>query len=138
VAAADLAAGPDTPRTSPDFQGVMVAAVAPREPRGPVDLVGVFQLPASEAEAIDAYPHRGLVVVLTSAEGAVVATPFRLRIFFEDDVQLKGSVVKGFFRVPLVPADKSIPPGTHWVSVSLGLRLSNTAAFAGPAEEETA
>jgi hypothetical protein len=130
AAAEDLSPGADSPHVPPDFVGVAVVVSAPRAPQGPVDLIGVFQLPEAEADAIDGQPHRALAMVMTSADGSLVGTPYRDRVFFDEDVERAGGQVRGYFRMRLIGGEEAIAAGAHWVSVSLGARLSNTAEIA--------
>jgi hypothetical protein len=102
--------------------------------RGPLALVGVFQLSPAQADAIDQYPHRALVVALASTNGTMVTTPFRQRVFFPDDVQCVASLVRGYFRIDLVDPGEIVPAGPFWLTVSLGEHLSNVVGFAGPPE----
>jgi len=128
----DLSPTRDTPTTAADFVGVKVALSPASAVRGPLALVGVFQLSAAQADAIDQYPHRALVVALASTAGTMVATPLRQRVFFPDDVQRVASLVRGYFRVDLVDPGEIVPAGPFWVTVSLGEHLSNVVGFAGP------
>lgn len=121
----DFRPGPGTPKVPAGFNGVVIGVAAPAAPRGPVDLNGVFQIPAAEAIALGGQPHRALTVVVTSAEGAILGTPFREGAFFEDDLEKSGDAVRGYFRSHLVPPDQPIPQGPLWISVSLGEHLSN-------------
>ena len=130
----DLSPTRDTPAIAADFVGVRVALSPASAVRGPVALVGVFQLSAAQADAIDQYPHRALVVALASTAGTMVATPLRQRVFFPDDVQRVASHVRGYFRVDLVDPGEIVPAGPFWVTVSLGEHLSNGVGFAGPPE----
>ena len=130
----DLSPTRDTPTTAADFVGVKVALSPASAVRGPLALVGVFQLSAAQADAIDQYPHRALVVALASTNGTMVTTPFRQRVFFPDDVQRVASLVRGYFRIELVDPGEIVPAGPFWVTVSLGEHLSNVVGFAGPPE----
>ena len=130
----DLSPTRDTPAIAADFVGVKVALSPASAVRGPLALVGVFQLSAAQADAIDQYPHRALVVALASTAGTMVATPLRQRVFFPDDVQRVASHVRGYFRVDLVDPGEIVPAGPFWVTVSLGEHLSNVVGFAGPPE----
>ena len=128
----DLSPTRDTPTTAADFVGVKVALSPASAVRGPLALVGVFQLSAAQADAIDQYPHRALVVALASTNGTMVTTPFRQRVFFPDDVQRVASLVRGYFRIELVDPGEIVPAGPFWVTVSLGEHLSNVVGIAGP------
>ena len=132
----DLLQTSETPAIAPGFVGVRVTLSPATAQRGPLDLVGVFQLPTEQAEAIDENPHRALVVVLASAEGTALATPFRRRIFFPEDVRPNGPLLLGFFRVRLVDARHALPEGQHWVTASLGEHISNVVTFTGPLAPE--
>jgi hypothetical protein len=127
----DFRPGPGTPKAPAGLDGLVVGLAALAAPRGPVDLHGVFQLAAAEAVALDGQPHRGLTVVVTSAEGAIVGTPYREQAFFEDDLEGSGDAVRGYFRFRLVPPDQPIPQGPLWISVSLGEHLSNVVELVG-------
>jgi hypothetical protein len=127
----DLLPARDTPTIGADFVGVRVAISPTRADKGPLTLVGIFQLPAAEADAIDVHPHRALIVVLASSTGTVAAAPFRERVFFIDDIRRTGRMVGGCFRVELVDPDDALPGEPHWISVSLGLHLSNVVGFGG-------
>ena len=130
----DLSPTRDTPAIAADFVGVKVALSPASAVRGPVALVGVFQLSAAQADAIDQYPHRALVVALASTAGTMVATPLRQRVFFPDDVKRVASHVRGYFRIELVDPDDVVPEGPFWLTISLGEHLSNVVGFAGPPE----
>ena len=130
----DLSLTRDTPAIAADFVGVKVALSPASAVRGPLALVGVFQLSPAQADAIDQYPHRALVVTLASTAGTMVTTPLRQRVFFPDDVQRVASHVRGYFRVDLVDPGEIVPAGPFWLTVSLGEHLSNIVAFAGPPE----
>jgi hypothetical protein len=130
----DLSPTRDTPAIAADFVGVKVALSPASAVRGPMALVGVFQLSPAQADAIDQYPHRALVVALASTAGTMVTTPLRQRVFFPDDVQRVASQVRGYFRVDLVDPGEIVPAGPFWVTVSLGEHLSNVVGFAGPPE----
>jgi hypothetical protein len=127
----DLQPTRDTPAITPDFVGVRVALSPARADKGPLALVGVFQLTVDEAAAIDAHPHRGLIVALASADGTIASAPFRERVFFFDDVHRHGRMVGGYFSVELLDPDALLPQQTFWISVSLGLHLSNVVGFGG-------
>jgi hypothetical protein len=129
----DLSLTRDTPAIAADFVGVRVALSPAAAVRGPLALVGVFQLSPAQADAIDQYP-RALVVALASTAGTMVTTPLRQRVFFPDDVQRVASQVRGYFRVDLVDPGEIVPAGPFWVTVSLGEHLSNVVGFAGPPE----
>ena len=130
----DLSPTRDTPAIAADFVGVKVALSPASAVRGPLMVVGVFQLSPAQADAIDQYPHRALVVALASTAGTMVTTPFRQRVFFPDDVQRVASHVRGYFRIDLVDPGDVVPEGPFWVTVSLGEHLSNVVGFAGPPE----
>jgi hypothetical protein len=130
----DLSLTRDTPAIAADFVGVRVALSPAAAVRGPLALVGVFQLSPAQADAIDQYPHRALVVALASTAGTMVTTPLRQCVFFPDDVQRVASQVRGYFRVDLVDPGEIVPAGPFWVTVSLGEHLSNVVGFAGPPE----
>jgi hypothetical protein len=125
----DLAPTRDTPSIAIDFVGVQVAISPGSTKRGPLTLLGVFQLPEAQADTIDVHPHRGLVVAFAFREGTVVRSPFRARLFFPDDVQRKGGIARGYFRVQLVEPGKPVPEGPCWITVSLGVHLSNVVGF---------
>ena len=131
MATDDFRPGPGTPKTPPGFRGVVIGVAAGAAPRGPVDLNGVFQITTAEALALCGQPHRALTVVVTSAEGAILGTPFREGAFFEDDLERSGDAVRGYFRSRLVPPDQPIPAGPLWISVSLGEHLSNVVELVG-------
>jgi hypothetical protein len=128
----DLAPTRDTPAVTPDFVGVRVAMSPESARQGPLSLVGVFQLLEEQVDAIDAYPHRALVIAIASRSGTIVASPFRPRVFFPDDVQHIGPLVRGYFTIELVDPGEVVPEGPNWASVSLGEHLSNVVSFAGP------
>jgi hypothetical protein len=130
----DTKPGPGTPKAPAGLDGVIIAVAAPMTPRGPVDLSGVFQLKGDEVVAFDGQPHRGLTMVVTSAEGAILGTPFRERVFFEDDLERARDAVRGYFRLRIVPPDQPIPAGPLWISVSLGEHLSNVVELVGHRE----
>jgi len=130
----DLSPTRDTPAIAADFVGVKVALSPASAVRGPLMVVGVCQLSPAQADAIDQYPHRALVVALASTAGTMVTTPFRQRVFFPDDVQRVASHVRGYFRIDLVDPGDVVPEGPFWVTVSLGEHLSNVVGFAGPPE----
>ena len=132
----DLAPTRETPPVAPDFVGVKVALSPEATKRGPLAVVGVFQLPAEEADAIDEHPHRALVVALASREGTIVGGPLRERLFFPDDVHRAGSLVRGYFTIGLVDPGEVVPEGPYWVTVSMGVHLSNVVAFHGPPAPE--
>ena len=132
----DLAPTRETPPVAPDFVGVKVALSPEATKRGPLAVVGVFQLPAEEADAIDEHPHRALVVALASTEGTIVGSPLRERLFFPDDVHRAGSLVRGYFTIGLVDPGEVVPEGPYWVTVSMGVHLSNVVAFHGPPAPE--
>ena len=130
----DLSPPRDTPAIAADFVGVKVALSPASAVHGPLALVGVFQLLAAQADAIDQHPHRALVVALASAAGTMVATPLRQHVFFPHDVRRASSLVRGYFRIDLVDPGEVVPEGQFWVTVSLGEHLSNVVGFTGPPE----
>jgi hypothetical protein len=125
----DLLPTPDTPAIAPDFVGVRIALSPAHAQRGPIALVGVFQLPKAAADAIDAWPHRALIVVATSSAGAMSIAPFRERVFFPDDLHRVGKMVRGYFSVEVAERDEALPQDHFWFSVSLGLHLSNVVSY---------
>ncbi len=131
MAADDTKPGPETPKAPAGLDGVVISVAAPMNPRGPVDVNGVFQIKAAEVVAHGGQPHRALTFVVASAEGAVLGTPFRERAFFEDDLERVGDAVRGTFRLRIVPADQPVPEGPLWISVSLGEHLSNVVELVG-------
>jgi len=113
---------------------VKVALSPASRVRGPLMVVGVFQLSPAQADAIDQYPHRALVVALASTAGTMVTTPFRQRVFFPDDVPARGIPRPRLFPHRPGGPRRCRAEGPFWVTVSLGEHLSNVVGFAGPPE----
>jgi hypothetical protein len=120
----DLAPAVDSPAVDARFRGVVVRTAERVAGDGEWYLRGVFQLHADELAAIDAHPHRALVLVATLGSSWYADSPLRDRIFFPDDLQAVGGLVRGYFSFELFSLFQARVPGHYWVSVSLGEYLS--------------
>ena len=120
----------ESPLPPAELRGVRIAAAPASAAKGPLRLSGSFQLPASAARAIDANPHRALVVVVWSLPFHDVQRPFHEQALFPDDAELRDGLCRGFFNLGLYEDQQSLPRGDYYVSVSLGDFLSNTVHIA--------
>ena len=121
-----LPAGAGAPEVAADFVGVAVACPARIALSGEWRLNGLFQLPRAELETIHPQPHRALVVVATLGAGWFADSPLRDKIFFPDDLEPAGHLVRGRFSFDLFSLFADRVPGEYRLLVSLGEYLSES------------
>lgn len=121
---------PESPALAPDFLGITLALGPRSSPAEPVLVHGSFRVPWPDADRIEPPRHRALVLVVTSAAGYSVSTPFREQVLFPDDETATHAGPLGHFNLDIGALLGKLPEREAFAFVSLGPLTSNVVRIA--------
>jgi hypothetical protein len=121
-----------SPRIEADFAGVSIAveAASAHGVLRALRLRGVYRVPVGLAGEIGATPlQKALIVTVTSGLGFWSFNLLGEQIAFDDDEQVGGGFVRGYFNADLLHRCEIAAYATGYILVSLGPAVSNVTSF---------